>query len=117
MTARKYNPDELYIKFQNYIDDCIENNKLANIDGFCIFANMDEQTYYNYKKQEQYFDSIKKIESLLLDETIQKGFNSKNPTFIIFYLKNKFGWVDKQEIKTDVNVNKITVTKPDFDEE
>ena len=116
---RKYTPDTLEDVFNDYITYCTDNNRLANIEGFCIFAKMDSQTYYNYKDMKDYFGSIKRIEEKLLDYTMQKGFEARNPAFTIFYMKNKFGWVDKTEIKQDINanINQIVVAPVVFDEE
>lgn len=95
----KYDPDELIIKFDQYLDYCKEINEFPNIAGFAVFAKMNRDTYYNYKSLPNYSDSIKRIETDLLNTTIQQGVNARNPAFTIFYTKNMFGWADKQEIK------------------
>lgn len=58
-----------------------------------MFANIDRDTFY--AQQEYYSDTYKKVNDILEDRTI----NSKdiNDTFKIFYMKNKFGYKDKQE--------------------
>ena len=80
-------------KFQEYIQKCKTEKLLPNIAGFCVFANINRDTYYAQK--EYYSDTFKKVEDILEDATI----NSKdiNDTFKIFYMKNKFGYKDKQE--------------------
>ena len=90
--------------FEEYLEDCKEKEKLANIAGFCVFADINRDTFY--AQQEIYPDTYKKINQTLEDVTI----NAKiNDTFKIFYMKNKFGYKDKQEVETsganDLNVN------------
>ncbi len=87
-------------KFDEYIDYCIKNEKLANIAGFCVFANIDRETYYNQK--DYYFGTFNKTQEILEDYTI----NAKiTDTFKIFYMKNKFNYRDKQEIDQNINAN------------
>ena len=87
-------------KFDEYIDYCIKNEKLANIAGFCVFSDITRETFYN--QEQYYFDTYKKIQNLLEDYTI----NAKiNDTFKIFYMKNKFNYRDRQEIDQNINAN------------
>lgn len=96
----KYTPEELNNKFDEYLDYCKYKGDFPNIAGFAVFAKMNRDTYYNYKSLTAYSDSIKRIETDLLNTTIQQGVNAKNPAFTIFYTKNMFGWADKQEVVT-----------------
>jgi len=113
----KYEPAAFKALFDNYIGECIENSKLANVIGFCVYADIDRETYYNYKDRIEFIGTLKRIEAILEDFSIQAANSARNPAFSIFYLKNKFGWIDKQEITQDVNLNNIKVKKPSFDEE
>lgn len=99
-----YTPITLENKFNAYIDKCVLDGKFANITGFCLFANINDDTYYEYKKKEHYADATKRIEGLLLDVTVQKACEAKNPAFLIFYMKNKFKWTDRQEVVSE-NIN------------
>jgi hypothetical protein len=87
--------------FNDYLSYCADTSKMPNIAGFCRFCDIHRDTYYNYKEN-IYIDTIKKIENCLEDETI----NTKAASDImkIFYMKNKFGYKDKQEIESR-NVN------------
>lgn len=86
--------------FDKYIDHCMSNEYLPNIAGFCVFADINRDTYYMQK--EYYPDTFKQVENLLEDKAI----NAKiNDTFKIFYLKNKFNYRDRQEIdNTNLNI-------------
>lgn len=109
---RSFTPEALEDKFKEYIEYCSKNERFANIDGFSVFAFINPDTYYEYKHQAQYSEPIKRIEGLLLDDTLNKALEARNPAFLIFYLKNKFNWKDKQEIETTGNVvNTLDLSK------
>lgn len=94
-------PGELENKFFDYINYC-KAEEVPNIIGFCRYCGIHRDTYYEYKNNKpEYSDTIKRIETVLEDVTVQKLFSARNPAGVIFYLKNKFGWVDKQEITVD----------------
>ena len=90
---KKYTEEKFLEKFNEYMAECNVNEKLANISGFCVFADISRDTFYEYGNYFPY--TFKKIEAILEDHTL----NAKmNDTFRIFYLKNKFGYRDRQEI-------------------
>jgi hypothetical protein len=97
----KYTPDELTNKFAEYIEYCKDNEiKMPNTAGFCIFAKMSKQTIYNYENDENYKDAMETINMMHEDATL----NSKeNPIMRIFYMKNKFDYIDKKELVTTNN--------------
>lgn len=98
MSKRAFsNKDDFLQKFKQYIESCSFKNDLPNIAGFCVFCDINRDTFYAQEKY--YSDTFKKVNDILEDATI----NAKdvNDTFKIFYLKNKFGYKDRQE---NVNV-------------
>jgi hypothetical protein len=106
----KYQPDELLQKFKDYINYCIEEERLANIEGFCVYADMNKTTYYRYRDREQYKEAMEMIDLIHEDETIQKLVRAKNPVGVIVYAKNKLGYVDKKEIQTHTNTNVLVTS-------
>lgn len=94
----KYNPEQLLNKFKEYIQYCEDKEiKMPNIAGFCIYAEIDKQTYYNYKTNADYNSTFELIDMMHENSTL----NSKeNPIMRIFYLKNKFDYIDKKEVVT-----------------
>jgi len=99
MSARAFKDGKEFIdKFNKYLSDCKTNEYFPNIAGFCVFADITRETYY--KQKDYYSDTFKKIENSLENSTLQ----DKNTTRAIFYLKNKFGYADKQDINSN-NVN------------
>ncbi len=97
--------EELEQKFRDYIEYCHKEEKLANIAGFCVFCDINRDTYYAQK--EYYSDTIKKIEQMLEEEAI--NCKSINDTFKIFYMKNKFSedYRDRQELSVTQKVYDI----------
>ena len=79
--------------FMNYITKCKNEELLPNIAGFCVFANINRDTFY--AQEEYYSDTFKKVNDILEDVTINN--KNINDTFKIFYMKNKFNYKDKQE--------------------
>lgn len=99
---RSYQPDGLLSKFEEYMQ--VEGT-VKNIIGFCNYAGIHKDTFYSYKNDfEEYTDSIKKIEAELEDYALQLLLTAKNPAGAIFYMKNKFGYADKMELKAETTV-------------
>jgi len=90
--------NEFKQKFNEYLDKCKEEEKLANIAGFCWYCGIHRDTFY--AQEEYYSDAFKQIQSALEDAALNHSATSMG----IFYLKNKFNYRDKQEIES-VNHN------------
>ena len=88
-------------KFLDYIEHCRKNKRFANIAGFCAYCHIVRDTFYAQK--EYYSDTYNIIMDILEDEVLQE-----NTYRAQLYLKNKFGYKDKQEIEsknTNTNIN------------
>ena len=104
----KFTPIKLKKKFKEYIDHCIKEELFPNIAGFAVYANFNRDNYYEYQKNRPEFsDTIKEIEALLEDVTLQQGI-IKPSSFLIFYMKNKFNYTDKQDIDLTSNNKELT---------
>jgi hypothetical protein len=84
-------------KFKEYIEYCVDKKRFANIAGFCAYCHITRETLY--KQKEYYSDSYNKVMDMLEDEVLQD-----NTYRAQLYLKNKFGYKDKQEIESH-NIN------------
>lgn len=108
MSKRAFKTKKEFLdKFNNYIKECRYKKDLPNIAGFCVFSDINRDTFY--AQEEYYSDTFKKINDILEDATI----NAKdiNDTFKIFYMKNKFNYKDRQDIDANVNTEiKVTMT-------
>lgn len=88
-------------KFIDYIKYCNKEQRLPNVAGFSVFANINRDSFY--AQEEYYSDTFKKINAMLEDEALNNKFTSD--TLKIFYMKNKCGYKDRQEIDNKVSVN------------
>jgi hypothetical protein len=84
-------------KFIEYITYCIDKKRFANIAGFCAYCRITRETFY--KQKEYYSDTYNIMNDVLEDEVLQD-----NTYRAQLYLKNKFGYKDKQEIESH-NIN------------
>ena len=86
-------------KFIEYIEYCRENKRFSNIAGFCAYCHITRETFY--KQKEYYSDTYNIVNDILEDEVLQD-----NTYRAQLYLKNKFGYKDKQEIESkNTNIN------------
>ena len=88
-------------KVLEYIEYCKTQERLPNVAGFAVYANINQDTFYAQKQY--YSETFKKVNDMLEDEAINNKF--VNDTLRIFYMKNKCGYKDKQEIDNNVSIN------------
>jgi hypothetical protein len=89
-----HTPDSLGKAYDEYMAQCKEDKVLLpNIAGLCLYAGIARETFYCYKEDRAFNDTIKNIENGLEDAALQ----CKDAAKSIFYLKNKFGYRDKIE--------------------
>lgn len=80
-------------KFKDYVEYCRKNGRLPNVAGFSVYADINQDTFYAQK--EYYSETFKKVNDILEDEAINN--RTLNDARVIFYMKNKCGYKDKQE--------------------
>lgn len=88
-------------KAKEYIDVCETRGKFANIAGFCVYCDINKDTYYACS--EYYPEDFSKVCDLLEDSVLNS--DVKKSQMAIFYLKNRHGYRDKIETE-NVNTNK-----------
>ena len=82
------------------IDRYFKEETKPTLSGLAYFLDMDRQTLYNYAKDEQFFDTIKKARNRMVnlyEQWLLHNPKDKSITGIIFALKN-WGWSDKTDI-------------------
>lgn len=84
-----------------YISKCQEHGAFANIAGFCVFADITRETFYT--QNDYYSDAFKKVNEMLEEAALQSAITGYPPSVLIFYLKNKCGYKDRQEIDSNIN--------------
>ena len=107
MSQRAFKTEEDFInKVKQYVARCKEEKELPNVAGFCVYCDINRDTFY--AQQEYYSDAYKKANDILENATINS--RETSDVFKIFYMKNKFGYKDRQDIDANVNTEiKVTL--------
>lgn len=104
---RKFNSaKELENKLNEYFNVYLKENpeELADIESLAVFLDCDRDTILNYEKIDEFFGTIKKAKTKILNIKKQNTYKGRVPVaFMIFDLKNNHGYTDKQEIESNVN--------------
>lgn len=127
-------PEELEIKIQQYFDSCFDfhrdmfGNRIKDsatgefilrqvkpftLGGLSVFLNCSRETITNYTEKEEFFGTIKKARDIIYAYAEDQLFQGKNVAGVIFNMKNNYGWVDKQEIDSNVNFKQMGSIKVD----
>lgn len=110
----KLNPTKLRAEFEAYIDECIIRKRFANVAGFCVYACISRQTFYNYRSDPNYNLVMDYIDNVMEDEAL--NVEHRRYPIAILYLKNKFGYADKVENRNvNTNIESIISTIDDED--
>ena len=106
MRPTKYNPD-----FKDTVIDLMKEG--ASIEEICLELEICKQTFYNWcETHKEFLDSKKKGEDFSKGWWMKNGrINLENKEFNYtgwyMQMKNRFGWADKQEVKSD---NSLEIT-------
>ena len=73
-----------------------EEDKPPTIAGLAYYLRVDRQTIYNYAKDDEFFDTIKRYRDWVL-MTIEETCIDKGNGGTVFIAKN-YGYTDKQEV-------------------
>lgn len=99
-------PEEL----QNKICQYFEQEEVPNVLGLAGFLGVHYETLYKWENGERDGKTpwlsciIKRAKQALGDWTVKNAMRNKiNCGMAVFYMKNVFGWQDKQETTTNVN--------------
>lgn len=82
--------------FNNYLKDCQDDKVLPTKNGIMLKLKIYNRDTYNRWKKDS--DALKKTE-MIIEDCWTYGIASKNydTAGCIFYLKNAFGWRDRQD--------------------
>jgi hypothetical protein len=121
---RSYMPDELQQAIENYFQYClnyteqqatakgdvvdVSKPRIPTMGGLMNFLDMDRVTWHEYSQVKEYTNIIKKTDNKIREAKEEALVNGQGSTTgLIFYLKAKEGWVDKQTVQHE---GEITVT-------
>lgn len=121
-----YTPDGLWDEFCQYAE-WIEANPLKEekgfafqgivtkedfskmramtIKGFCLFADIEEQTFRNYRNTDDFFAIITRIENCIYTQKFEGAAAELLNQNII---ARELGLIDKQEVRQDVTIHELT---------
>ncbi len=90
-------------RFQDYLEDCAEKEKLPNISGFAYFAKIVRKTFYNQEKI--YPRAFDLINSALEDETLNN--TTQPPQIRTLVLTNRYRYSNKSEVVSENYNNNV----------
>ena len=88
--------EDIENKIQNYKDYLQKDNKPPTMAGLAYYLGIDRRTLYNYKKNDEYFPTIKKYRDWIL-LSIEENCAIRGHGGAIFLAKN-YGYTDRQEV-------------------
>lgn len=99
-------PDDLQKLIDAYYIDCDAREVPYTIEGLAVACDCDRRTITNYAHDSEFFPTIKKAREKILAQLSELSMAGKlNTAMTIFNLKNNYDYVDKQEIKQDIDAN------------
>lgn len=103
--ANKIPLGEFIVKVNEYISDCDRNKQIPLIGELAWYLGISRDTLENYRKNSKYVGIIKRVDEMMENGLLRKGINENKPVFPMFLLKSKFGYVEAQYQKVDLNVH------------
>jgi len=88
-----------------------EKLKPYTLSGICVHLGISRETWREYGHREEFARAIKQAKTIV-ENYVEEGLLNGTINAIggIFNLKNNFGWVDKIELSTNQQPEKITPT-------
>ena len=94
-------PEMLQKDIDKYFEECKKTG-----EPLTIALDTYRQTLMNYEEKDEFFDTIKKAKQKIENFAEKKLYDKDVPTTgVIFNLKNNYGWVDRQEVDSKVNLS------------
>lgn len=105
------NAEELEKKIEAYKKYLKDNKKPPTIAGFAYHLGVDRGTIYNYKKDDEFFNTIKSFVDWIIMNWEEYALDNSSAG-LIFLMKN-YGYTDKQDIEHsgEVKMPTIKITK------
>lgn len=92
----------------DYKEYLYENNKPPTIAGLAYFTGIDRVTIYNYKKKDEFFNTIKAFRDWIIMNYEEYSITNTSVAGVIFLLKN-YGYSDKQEIEHSGGMTQVLI--------
>ncbi len=95
--------EEMQLIIDNYFKECDEKQKPYTITGLALALDMTRLGLINYENKDEFMNTIKKAKLKVEGYAEEQLYKGGNTAGVIFSLKNNYNWVDKQEIKAEVD--------------
>lgn len=119
---RSYMPDELDKAVADYFGYCLDYTeqqatakgdivdvlkpRIPTMGGLMNWLEMDRATWHRYGEEKEYCNIVKKADNKIREAKEDALVNGQGSTTgLIFYLKAKEGWVDKQTVQHEGEIN------------
>lgn len=101
----KYNKEDFESVTAHYLEDCIGLKEIPNKAGLLGKLRISRDTWADYKKREEFSDTIRQAEAAIENAWVQR-LSSSGATGAIFYLKNAFKetYRDSHDVTSDGKV-------------
>jgi hypothetical protein len=112
--------EELQEKIDEYFELCDNRTTVAltkqgklievpdprpyTVSGLALYLDTTRQGLINYENRDEFYDTIRRAKSKIEAFAEESLWTPKVATGVIFNLKNNFGWVDKSEVDSNVNM-------------
>lgn len=107
---KKYNPDELYNTFIEFLELCKQIQDVPTFPGFMVYANLSYRCYYNYVHNEEYFHVIDKINFHLEHITVNAKLRHFTDVSKKMILQKYHNFTDRTDSKQTVQGSNIDVS-------
>lgn len=103
-------PEKLQEAINAYYSECEIKEKPLTMSGLADTLGIDRKTLVNYSNRDNFFLTIEKARSKVQRDSEERLVGGKGSAAgIIFSMKNNFGWVDKTEVDSNVNIKQALV--------
>lgn len=101
----KYNNvEELQELIDEYFENCDLQDRPYTMAGLALALNLSRQGLLEYSNKTEYSDAINAAKLRCHRYSEEYLYSGKAAAGAIFSLKNNYGWKDKTEVETNVNV-------------
>ena len=100
-------------KIDEYFVMCDAKPRPYTVISMCLYLDLTRETLLQYQKLEGYSDAILRAKTMIEGYAEDCLYVAKNPTGIIFNLKNNWKWHDKTEVITTNTETKLTEAQID----
>ncbi len=88
-------------------DDLVTDDEYPTVTGLALALDLTRQGLINYEGKDDFVDTIKRAKTKVESYVEQRLFHA-NAVGSIFNLKNNFGWKDRTEVESTVEINDIS---------